>query len=98
MGRNIRNNHVVRRAVTSLFVGCLLSVPTIAVLGEPTSAGAATPTAASAASSDPLGQLVATVEANLSYYECVIVISVQGLLAPVLGQPGSSGFCIQPPQ
>jgi hypothetical protein len=90
MGRNIRKNRVVRRVVTPLFVGCMaLGVPTVAVLGSPASAGAATHAAASA---DPIGALVANLEANVNYYECITLWDIQHLI-----QPGGGGFCIPPP-
>jgi hypothetical protein len=73
-----------------LFVGCLaLGVPTFAVLGAPAAAGAAT--VQPAASNDPLGNLVASIEANVEYDVCVFELS---LLNDIERTPG---FCVGPP-
>jgi hypothetical protein len=96
MRRNSRKNHILRRAVTPVLVGCMtLGVPAGAALSAPASADAATTTATAATSSDPLGQFVASIEANLNYYECLTLVAVEGVLETVLGGPG--GYCIQPP-
>jgi hypothetical protein len=90
MRRNIRKNQLVRRAVTPLFVGCIaLGVPAVAVLGSSSSAGAAT--AQAPASADPIGDLVANLEATVEYDVCVIELSTLNQIER------TPGFCIAPP-
>ena len=79
---------LVRRAAVSMFVGCL-AIPTVGVLSASAPAGAAT--SQTAASSDPIGDLVANIEANVNYYVCVIELPLLNMIERL------PGFCVMPP-
>jgi hypothetical protein len=93
MRHSIRKDHLVRRAVTPLFVGCMaLGVPAVAVLGSPASASAAT---TAAASTDPLGPTIAQVEyfiGTVEFQACLVQDELHALAPGLVG----GGPCFPP--